>query len=757
MRCPLITMSAITGKPKSEEIFSYMSSLKGVGIDEVMIYPRSGCEIEYLSEEWFLCVCHFIEAAKTLDMKIWLYDDFNWPSGDAGGRVTAIPEFRLQAISTKGESIGQISVKSRHNSGLFGEKYFPNLLSSDAVNYFIKCTHAEYFKRFGVDFGTVIKGMFTDEPSIGYCCHDDYIPYYDGLKDDYFSYSGRDFDTDMKNEHSEFYLNAITVISNRFKSCYLDIVAKWCKEHNILMTGHFMCDHNPISGVKHSGNTLKNLSTLSLPGIDEIYTGFDDICETSLFGMAEYASRQNGGAMAELFALGPSDMSYQKKRAMLYFAACHKIDNYFLAISHFDMRGNLLVKDYFNTFSVDQPDFIGVRELASEAKSASVLSKKDFVPDVCVRFPFAASAKNIASDVDTVPFLNVLNELTFNQVQWKYITDESPSAPIIELDSDFNITLNGEKYDISKIKCNPILTDMQGNAPKGVFVRRFEDKTFVAINLYSYDGEYLINGQKITLNKYDVYFSNVEKACEKAEVFSPVFKVTHNNENVARTMYLNGKKRAEIICKNDTEATIFVRNGVSGYLNGEKIVTKNNACELPSGMRCLYKKSAKLALKSGVNIIEAENDFKYMPSVLLSGDFSYKTVNGEVCALELNKRETRYRVGEKIYDFGSISYEATVEIPSGTKALKIHGTDFVASVYINGVCIGTKAFAPYVYDIPSSLGGKEATLKIVQLSSIAPIFGDVCFWDEEVKECGWRGTPAPEGKAFGFSKIEFII
>ncbi len=140
-----------------------MKGLKENGIEQAMLYPKSGCEIEYLSEAWFDTIGNFIKSAKALDMCLWLYDDFNWPSGDACGRVTAVPEFRLKAISTKGENIGQISYKSQHNSGLFGEKYFPNLLSPDAVDYFIKCTHEEYYKRFWEHFGTIIKGMFTDD------------------------------------------------------------------------------------------------------------------------------------------------------------------------------------------------------------------------------------------------------------------------------------------------------------------------------------------------------------------------------------------------------------------------------------------------------------------------------------------------------------------------------------------------------------------------------------------------------------------
>lgn len=101
MKAPLITMSAITGKPAKQEIFDYMKSLKDTGIEQDMIYPRSGCELDYLEKEWFETVKHYVDAAKEYDMYIWIYDDFNWPSGDAHVRVSKVPEYRSKAVCTK--------------------------------------------------------------------------------------------------------------------------------------------------------------------------------------------------------------------------------------------------------------------------------------------------------------------------------------------------------------------------------------------------------------------------------------------------------------------------------------------------------------------------------------------------------------------------------------------------------------------------------------------------------------------------------
>ena len=119
---------------------------------------------------------------------------------------------------------------------------------------------------------------------------------------------------------------------------------------------------------------------------------------------------------------------------MLYLCGAFKINHYFLAISHLDMRGNMLVKDYFNNFSIDQPDFHGMKLLAIEANKAAEIAKKDFTPDVYVRYPFKLCSKNLAGWIDLNPFFEMINTLTYSQIQWKFINDEITDAPVIPLE-----------------------------------------------------------------------------------------------------------------------------------------------------------------------------------------------------------------------------------------------------------------------------------------------------------------------------------
>ncbi len=72
------------------------------GIKAFVIHARVGLFVPYLSKAWFDCCGVAIETAAQLGMKIWIYDEDNWPSGYAGGRVLE------QAPSFVGQNLGLV-------------------------------------------------------------------------------------------------------------------------------------------------------------------------------------------------------------------------------------------------------------------------------------------------------------------------------------------------------------------------------------------------------------------------------------------------------------------------------------------------------------------------------------------------------------------------------------------------------------------------------------------------------------------------
>ena len=701
MKSPLITMSALVGKPTDEDIFNYLNGLKQNGIDEVMIYPRSGCLIEYLSEEWFSAIRNFIKSAEALNMSIWLYDDFNWPSGDACGKVTKNECFRLKSIKIEGDDIGKISCKSNHNSDIFGEKFFPDLMNPKAVDYFISLTHEEYYKRFGDYFGTVIKGIFTDEPSIGYCSQNEYLPYYDGIEIDYKREYGKDFFGDLYSHSKDFCKNAMKLASVKFKEAYIDKISSWCKSHGILMTGHLMCDNEPFYSVRYNGDFLKNLSAFDLPGIDEIATCLEDRSLMPLLGGIEYAGKGKG-AMAELFALGPCDMSYAKKRCMIYLAACHKIDHYFLAISHMDISGNMHVCDYFSDFAVAQPDFGGMRLLSEEAKIACELAKKDYSPDLYIRFPTEISLKNASSDFDLTILFSLLNELACHGIQWKYILNEVPTdAPIIELNDTLQLILNGNAVSIGNVISRfdkKAITDLDGKGVKGIFRRRFDDGTSVILNLYAPEGSYIVDGEIVYLYEHDVLLNKTNLPTKK-EAINSSFMVNYCNPNIIRLMCLNDSKVAFACADCELNVRFAVRKGTDIKIDGVSPLLDTDYNPLPKGVCEHYSITKEQSIKSEKIIIECQNDLKYMPSAMVIGDFSADIISGDTCGVNLTKRKIAYNVGEKIADFGKIEFLARVRVPQGVTGIELLGTKLYTVLYLENSLSGEKITTPYIFNV----------------------------------------------------------
>ncbi|MBM7788421.1 glycosyl hydrolase [Tenggerimyces flavus] len=77
------------GDLEPDELLRQLHLMHERGVLGFVIHGREGLGIPYLSEDWFDRCRLVIEEAARLGMKVWVYDDLNWPSGYAGGRVVA--------------------------------------------------------------------------------------------------------------------------------------------------------------------------------------------------------------------------------------------------------------------------------------------------------------------------------------------------------------------------------------------------------------------------------------------------------------------------------------------------------------------------------------------------------------------------------------------------------------------------------------------------------------------------------------------
>ena len=759
---PIIPMGAITGKPDRKKIRNILEDFRNVGIEQYMIYARSGLEIEYMSKEWLEVCRHIIEYAHENSIKIWIYDEYNWPSGKCAGKVIERnSEYACKKLSFFADS--DFAGKSFDNR--FGKKIYSSvssiplyadLLDPHAVDCFISMTHEVYADNFGQYFGNTVKGFFTDEPSFMYSANHNKtagalleLPYFDGLQEEYMEAYGRNFTEDINaylnsKQHKKLWYDFYQLLGKRFRNSYMDKIRYWCDEHNLLFTGHLMSEHSPETAIKASGQPMKAMKTFSLPGIDEICTNTSlDKIEWNTFKMCESAIKAgNRGGMAELFALGPCNMSIARMRQMIWLCALHGIDHYVTAVSSFDARANIEKAYYYNPFTKVQPWFDSLKELGEEAAQAAGYASKKAVYQVALRFP-----KDLTlATQSAINFNNLLKQLTNNQWQFMLIDeDEKTDLSII-----LTLTKNGiiEEHSgrvytnikelltaFNSILNRPVsIYKKSGGIAHNLLLKVFEDETICVLNLSDKRQENLLLNNELAFDleangvlcfpnsnrpatgkTYHIDFNNKYNYRLSSKNSSRCF---FNNNNVFEFELEDNLENIYIISRNYGDKVKLILD--------EKPLKSGDKCNvLPEGLKELYQQHQISGLGTGKHslLLNSESkDYPYLPSAFIVGYFAVKNQN------------SLYKLPEKLcpdnFDFETLSgYAGTITFSFEADLSKYSQIDTPAKchtieILLNNKSIGRKSWSPYLWDIPENLRKKNVKIDLVLTNSIAPVFGN---------------------------------
>lgn len=777
---PLIPMLAITGKPVCRKMRQMLEAYKKVGIDAVMLYPRSGLEIEYMSEEWRRFCEEVICVAKELDMKIWLYDEFNWPSGSCKNMVAKEDISYVAKRFICKDGAVSVDVMQPGAAERVFDPFDSDMLNPEAIQCFIRLTHERYYQWFGEYFGNVILGIFTDEPSFIYTSNGDGMyPYYEGVEADYQSSCGRDLRADMiafeEGKDSPCFPGVFRqLIGKRFKECYIKPIAAWCREHNLLLTGHTLEDERPLCGTEVTGDWFAFMEELDVPGIDEIPTA---LCEKDdmLFGMIENM-RYNGkeAAMAELFALGPCSMSYARRRQILWYAAAHGVNHYFIAISHMDGKGNIRKPDFFDNFNHYNFDFYGIRFLAEEARKAALFSDKRVYAPVGVRCAYSTYLDALGKRKDqevAERFAALVHTLTKQQISWRMLREEEENVCTFVLNLDGTTIVEertGKRFDdigdltdwIEKDYRGPRVTGRDGEPVQELLVKPYEDGTVVVIDYenepkghreYTLHTEYGNTdfslesfGVKVFENEIPLESTKIEEG--KKEPLQEL-SVVHNHSNIYRCVFLQ-ERVVEIQVTEPMTVRVYRREyqgGTCVALDGCKLEFDSSCEELTGCLSELYK-GTEIYLARGTHQIQTDmRDYAYLPAVLLCGDFT-------------SQEDTLMPVNDSAQTFfGEIQVSGKMNLPETAKEVKICMDDcqLYVTAAIEGEKLGACAFAPYSFQVPSRYFGKEAEITFTFHSTLAPMFGNLRKMKEEgIFVPNWEGVPASSPEILDIQKLK---
>lgn len=329
----------------TEEIVSQIRLFKRMGLGGFFIHARFGLETPYLSDEWLGAVEVAVREAEKLSLDVWLYDENLFPSGIGNMAVSRQPEFRprfieydvfaplrdaegdfvpmdalpggcepfsVQAVSDEAQRVLPFRTaqgKVRFDAGgaravaLFwintiqdpdGMVFGVDYLNPDTLRAFIESTHEAYRKRLGGWFGTVIKGFFTDEPTLIPWHHDiswyksrgngRCVPFTGRLLEEMERDGARGIDMgrlagalffDCGDPESAGGLRKAywKTVSRLYEENFFKAYAAWCERNSLMLTGHALLEEGLYFNHIFQAGPLAGLAHMHMPGVDQLGAG----------------------------------------------------------------------------------------------------------------------------------------------------------------------------------------------------------------------------------------------------------------------------------------------------------------------------------------------------------------------------------------------------------------------------------------------------------------------------------------------------
>lgn len=304
------------------------------GIREFFIYAERGLGPEFLGEDYLNAIGLVLGWCRELGMKAWIYDDYTWPSGTAGGlvprkhpdavgcfvriekhsgvsvdqakKLTEDPSIlHAVALDTDGTAHPMASAAMSDGADVFcyrlerdktvnltvrgclwskGDPGMLDVLSESACDSFIEEAYEPIVKRFPDDIGTTIPGFFTDEPQfVPGPWWDQSVPWTPGFSERFRDKFGYDIvprlhDLNLDTDSSErTRVDYWSLISEMASNSFTGRLAEWCEKHGMVLTGHMVCEEKAAWSVHSQGDTPSHQLLMQVPGCDllENETSYD--------------------------------------------------------------------------------------------------------------------------------------------------------------------------------------------------------------------------------------------------------------------------------------------------------------------------------------------------------------------------------------------------------------------------------------------------------------------------------------------------
>lgn len=291
------------GRQEPAELERQLRLMQQCGCRGVLIHARVGNRIEYLSDEWLDLVERACRVAATLGLKVWLYDEDGYPSGNCGGRVQAqrpdlvqkyltfayVPfdpqdpgfvsyDAATQTLLGRDAGAGRPSLRF----ALHHEPRHVDTLHPDAARLFITLTHEKYAARLQPFFGHTIEAVYTDDASFQVCMVNG-IVWSEVLEAAWDRQNAPALRTilpalveDLPG-YGDLRTRYYRLAQQLFLRHFIAPQQEWCRQHGLGYTGHLCGDEGPRRvTIKNYASPMPYYLAEDIPAIDDFLAEFSD-------------------------------------------------------------------------------------------------------------------------------------------------------------------------------------------------------------------------------------------------------------------------------------------------------------------------------------------------------------------------------------------------------------------------------------------------------------------------------------------------
>lgn len=321
--------------------------IKNANIGGIFPHARSGLKQEYLGNHWMEAFSAVVKKCKENGMKTWVYDEDGWPSGYAGSKVCMLGEYYQQKYLVCEHVPYQKLNISKYTLALYEKQndgkyhfcelaktqenmeylhiyydvcpYYVDIMDKETIKKFIEVTYEFYYEKNMKEFGAAIPGTFTDEPQYSR----NYMPWSNKLRETFLVLNGYDIIPNLFylyidiGNYKEVRYNFWKTVNFMFTENYTRQISTWCKNHNVLMTGHYIGEESISDQMAGSCNIMGHLQYMDIPGMDWLGRdiGENPITPKQVASVAAQLGKQR--VMSEMFAASGNGATFADLKFLL--------------------------------------------------------------------------------------------------------------------------------------------------------------------------------------------------------------------------------------------------------------------------------------------------------------------------------------------------------------------------------------------------------------------------------------------------------